>query len=259
VRVMYSDDFINWTTPELIRFNDGVDMSLYTNNIIPCERAPHILTGMPTRYHERPGWSANYDQLPSPRARKEYMERFGQRAGLAITDCLFMWSRDGLHWDKYNQAFLTPGYEHPDNWVYGDCYASYGFVDTGDQNLNFYTIDFHHSEGQPKPLNRYEIRKDGFGCYMAGGKEETLVTKPLIFEGSILHLNFATSAFGHIYVDVLDEQGAVISGKSFEVFGDNIDRTVIFDDGTDFSRFAGKPVRLRFTMLDAKIFSMKFE
>jgi hypothetical protein len=169
-----------------------------------------------------------------------------------------MWSRDGLHWDKFNEAFITPGYEHPHNWVYGDCYASYGFVDSGDQNLYFYTIDYHHSENEPKPLNLHEIRKDGFGCYMAGGKEEVLVTKPLVFEGSTLHLNFATSAFGHIYVDVLDEAGNPVSGKSFEIFGDNIDRAVIFEDGTDFSAFAGKPVRLRFTMLDAKLFSLKF-
>ena len=259
VRVMYSDDFINWTTPERIQFNDGQDMSLYTNNIIPCARAPHILMGMPTRYNERPAWTPNYDQLPSPDERRYVIQRYEKRAGLAITDCMFMWSRDGINWDRFDQAFLTPGYERPSGWVYGDCYPSYGFVDNGDENLYFYTIDYHHNEFEPKPVNRYKIRKDGFGCYMAGGKEETLVTKPLVFEGSTLHLNFATSAFGHIYADVLDGAGNPISGKSFEIFGDNIDRAVIFEDGTDFSAFAGKPVRLRFTMLDAKLFSLKFE
>lgn len=258
VRVMYSDDFINWSVPERILFNDGKDLPLYTNNVIPCERAPHILLGLPTRYVERPCWTPNFDQLSGAEARKANIARFEPRAGLAITDCLFMWSRDGKNWDRFDRAFLTPGYEHPHNWVYGDCYPAYGFVDTGDQNLYFYTIDYHRSNDCAKPLNLYSVRKEGFGCYWAGGKEETLVTKPLVFEGNTLYLNFSTSALGHIYVQVLDEAGNPISGKSFEVFGDNLDRAVIFEDGTDFSAFAGKPVRLRFTMLDAKLYSMKF-
>jgi hypothetical protein len=170
-----------------------------------------------------------------------------------------MWSREGLNWDRSVEAFMTPGYEEEYNWVYGNCYPSFGMVDSGDENLYFYTIDYHHAYGKANPLNRHYIRKDGLGCYMAGGEEKVLVTKPLTFEGSTLHLNFATSAFGHIWVDVLDEAGTPISGKSFEIFGDNIDRSVIFEDGTDFSQFAGKPVRLRFVMLDAKVFSLKFE
>ena len=63
----------------------------------------------------------------------------------------------------------------------------------------------------------------------------------------------------YIVSEVLDADGNVISPRSFEIFGDTIDRCVFFEDGTDFTPFAGKPVRLRFTMRDAKLFSMKFE
>ena len=94
---------------------------------------------------------------------------------------------------------------------------------------------------------------------MAGGKEEVLVTKPLTFTGSKLHLNFASSAFGYLYVEVLDEDGKPISERSFEIFGDTIDREIFFPDGSDFAAFAGKPVRLRFTMRDAKLYSMQFQ
>ena len=80
-----------------------------------------------------------------------------------------------------------------------------------------------------------------------------------IFEGKDLHLNFSTSAYGYIYVDVLDEEGNPLSEKeSFEIFGDTLDRTICFADGSDFSEYANKPVRLRFRMRDAKIFSIKF-
>ena len=109
-------------------------------------------------------------------------------------------------------------------------------------------------------MTRYEVRKDGFACYMADGDEKILVTKPLVFEGSDLHLNFSTSAYGYIYVDVIDENGNELSGKeSFEIYGDTIDRKISFSDGSDFSQYSGKPIRLRFRMRDAKLFSMKFE
>ena len=84
-------------------------------------------------------------------------------------------------------------------------------------------------------------------------------TKPIIFDGTALHLNFSTSAYGYIYVSVLDENGNDLSGESVEVFGDNIDRRVVFSDGFDLSTLREKAVRLKFRMRDAKLFSIKFE
>lgn len=260
VRVMYSDDFKTWTTPKLIEFDDGKDYPLYTNNIIPYPRAPHIFVGFPTRYCERKKWTQNTEQMASNIIKKDAIENTEPRSGLAVTDCIFMTSHDGEMWHRYNEAFLTPGYEHEHNWVYGDCYPAFGFVDSGKETLYMYTNDWHRSNGYPKPLNRYEIRKDGFACCMADGEERVVITKPLIFEGKDLHLNFSTSAYGYIYIDILDEDGNKIGEKeSFEIYGDTIDRTIYFDDGSDFSEFSGKPVRLRFRMRDSKLFSMKFE
>ncbi len=109
--------------------------------------------------------------------------------------------------------------------------------------------------------NRREVFwEDGFACMMADGEDRIMVTKPFIFEGSDMHLNFSTSAFGSIYIDLLDEEGNEIPGKTtFEIYGDTIDRKISFADGTDFSEYSGKAVRLRFRMRDSKIYSMKFE
>lgn len=260
VRVMYSEDFKTWTPQKRIEFDDTKDYPLYTNNVIPYERAPHILVGFPTRYCERKSWTQNTEQLASSELKKKVIRETEQRGGLAVTDCIFMTSHDGEHWHRYNEAFMTPGYEHEHNWVYGDCYPAYGFVDSGRETYYMYTKDWHRSAGYPKPVNRYEIRKDGFACYMADGDERVLVTKPLTFEGSDLHINFSTSAYGYIYVDVLDEAGQLLSGQeSIEVYGDTIDRIVYFADGSNFSDYAGRTVRLRFRMRDAKLFSLKFE
>ena len=259
IRVMYSDDFRHWTVPELIHFDDGYDYPLYTNNVEKYSRAP-IYIGFPVRYCERPEWTENIDQMPGAAIKRNATERVEPRTGRVSTDCIFMCSRDGKNWHRYNEAFLTPGYEDAHNWIYGDCYLAYGMIDSGREYFSLYTIDRHFSFGWPRPLSRYEIRKDGFACCMAGGDETNLVTKPLIYDGGELRLNFATSAYGYIYVSVLDEDGSALSGgESVEVFGDNIDRRVFFRGGTDLSAFAGRPVRLKFRMRDAKLFSMKFE
>ena len=133
-------------------------------------------------------------------------------------------------------------------------------IDGDEKNYYMYDLDCHLSFDKAKSLNRYEIRKDGFACIMAGGEDEVMVTKPFIFEGTNLHLNFSTSAFGSIYIDLLDEEGNEIDGKTtFEIYGDTIDRKISFADGSDFSEYSGKAVRLRFRMRDCKIYSMKFE
>ena len=258
IRVMYSDDFHTWSIPEHLEYTDGRDLPMYTNNVIIYERAPHMLIGFPTRYCERKTWTQNNEQMGSAAIKKSVME-IEARLGLAVTDCVFMHSRDGILWNRGSEAFLTPGYESTDNWVYGDCYPACNLIDSGRETYYLYCHRNDRTQGKPKELVRYEIRKDGFACLMAGGKEAVAVTKPLIFEGKDLHLNFETSACGYLYVEVLDEDGNQLSEQeSFEIYGNSIDRRICFADNTDFAAYSGKPVRLRFCMCDARLYSMWF-
>ena len=43
-----------------------------------------------------------------------------------------------------------------------------------------------------------------------------------------------------------------------EAFGDKIDATFAGKNGTDVSSLAGKPVRLRFVLRDADVYSYRF-
>ena len=43
-----SQDFLNWTDPVWLNYPGSPDEHLYTNQIIPYHRAPHILLGFPT-------------------------------------------------------------------------------------------------------------------------------------------------------------------------------------------------------------------
>ncbi|MDF2726164.1 MAG: hypothetical protein K0Q59_5842, partial [Paenibacillus sp.] len=184
-----------------------------------------------------------------------------KRYGLAITDCLFMTSRDGRRWDRWDEAFMTPGPERPNNWVYGDCFPSVGMIETASDllpdapnELSMYAKEGHWSQ-QPAKLRRYTIRIDGFVCYKAAYKPNVIVTRPFTFEGSRLSINFATSARGYVNIKLVSEDRTL---HSVELFGDQLDKTVPFADG-EIAALSGKPVTMEITMRDAELFSFQFQ
>jgi hypothetical protein len=75
-------------------------------------------------------------------------------------------------------------------------------------------------------------------------------------------LNFSTSAAGTIRVEIEDADGKPIEGFALldnsEVFGDDLERVVTWKQGSDLSKLAGTPVRLRFTLSDADLYSFQF-
>ena len=256
VTVMESEDFRHWSDPVELEYEDEDDYPLYTNQVLPYYRAPHMRIGFPTRYVERPAWTENFDQLCDPAFRRRLMDATEVRSGLAITDCIFMSSRDGRRFHRFGEAFITPGYENPDNWVYGDCYLAYGLVE-GEGGFDYMYQCLRYRSAGPRPLVARPIRKDGFACYRAGKEEARVVTKSLVYEGDVLHLNFETAVPGYIYVSVLDEAGHPLSEESFEVFGNTVDRRVTVKGGC--APYQGRPVRLSFRMREARLYSFQFE
>jgi hypothetical protein len=89
-----------------------------------------------------------------------------------------------------------------------------------------------------------------------------MITKPLIFQGERLFINFATSAPGSVRVEIQDPDGKAIPGfaldEAEEQIGNEIEREVSWRAGNDVSALAGKPVRLRFVMKDADLYAMRF-
>ena len=147
VRVTTSTDFRTWPEPEQIKCVDSPDEPLYTNQVQPYYRAPHLFLGFPTRYIARE-WSRVWDDLPDPVHRKARM-KFVPRFGPTVTDCQFMTSRDGRTFHRWDESFLRPGPERKDNWLYGDCYPSVGFLETAAEDptapheLSFYVGEDH--------------------------------------------------------------------------------------------------------------------
>ncbi len=111
-------------------------------------------------------------------------------------------------------------------------------------------------------LRRYALRVDGFVALHARQKPGELVTKPFVFRGKTLSLNFATSAAGNLRIEIDDLTSGPLPGFSRaecdEIFGDSLDRSVTWKGSADLSRLAGRPVRLRVVMSDADLFSFQF-
>ena len=259
IRYITSKDFRNWTDPVMLDYGEGDDYPLYTNVISRYPRAPHLFTGFPTRYVERQGWNDSFEQLCGKEQRQMRM-KIHPRYGLAITDCVFMSSRDGFHWNRFEEAFMRPGPEAPDNWLYGDCYPSLGMIETPgtypgtDNELSMY-LPAGHWMGEDTRFYRYTIRMDGFVSRNATYKPQKLVTKPFIYDGNELHINFETSARGNLYIKLICEDGRSI--ETDEIFGNRTDRKIGFINGSP-ADFAGKPVTMEITMSDADIYSFRF-
>ena len=267
IKTSATKDFLDWPDPVWLKYSPGRVSELYTNGVQPYYRAPHIFLGFPTRYSDR-GWTESTKALPQ----LDYRELRGsnsQREGTAVTDGMFMSSRDGYGFDIWPESFVRPGLKLKENWFYGDGYQNKGIVETkstieGAANeLSVYVTEATHLADSIGRLRRYTLRIDGFvsvSARMAGGE---LLTKPLVFEGSELVLNFSTGAAGSILVELQNEGGHQIEGFGLddchEVWGDDLTRTVKWGETTDVSSLAGQPVRLRFLLKDADLYSMKFE
>jgi hypothetical protein len=249
-----SDDFIHWTDPIDLELDGKPREHLYTNQIDPYVRAPHIYLGLPTRFF--PG-------------RRVVTEAEARRIGTPTewnyandcTDILLCSARGGADLKRtFLEAFVRPGLDLR-NWTSRANYAARGIVETGDQELSLYV---KHNSGYPTShMRRYTIRPDGFisvyGPYSGG----EMVTKPLVFSGNRLAINYATSAGGGLKVEIQTPDGRPVDGFALadcpEIIGDRVEQTVRWKGGEDVGPLAGKPVRLRFLLRDADLYSMKYQ
>lgn len=263
-----SKDYIHWEKQGLLKFEPIGPIEqeqFYTNQIRPYYRAPHIYIGFPARYVDR-GWTDATNALPSLDLRLQ-RAKMNPRYGTAVTDALIITSRDGLNFHRWENAFIRPGLRTLHNWAYGDNYVAWHVVETSsvfdDQpsELSIYATESYFT-GNSSRLRRYTLRLDGFASIHASLHGGELITKPVIFKGSNLRLNFSTSAAGSVRIELQDQQGNPLKGFTLadcpDIFGDAITYPVKWKGARDLSALAGKPVRLRFVLKEADIYSLRF-
>jgi len=261
-----SPDILHFPEPQWLQYVDSEPEHLYTNQVQPYYRAPHILMGFPMRYSDR-NWSQPVLELPQLGERLARAGA-GRRYGTAVTDALFMTSRDGLLFKRWAEAFIRPGPRRREAWVYGDNFIFWQMVETrstlqdAPNEISLYATEGYW-EGTDTAFRRYTIRIDGFvsvSAPMAGGE---IVTRPLVFEGGNLALNLETSAAGGVRVELQDADGEPIEGYALEdcppIYGDHLRHVVRWSGvGGDLRPLEGRPVRLRFVLHDADLYSFQF-
>lgn len=260
-----SEDMMHWTERQWLKYPGAPREQLYTNQIKPYYRAPHILVGFPSRYVDR-GWTDATRRLPSLKLR-EQRSKVSDRYGTAVTDALLMSSRDGVTFHRWPEAFLRPGLRTRHNWAYGDNYIAWHVVETDSttddapRELSLYATESYFT-GKMSRLRRYTLRIDGFASAFAPLEGGELLTKPLVFDGDKLLINFSTSAGGSIGVELRDIHGEPLEGFALAdcepIFGDSLEYAVRWRGEQDLSDLAGKPVKLRLVLRDADLFAFGF-
>ena len=125
----------------------------------------------------------------------------------------------------------------------------------------YYSRHYRHPSSH---MERGVLRVDGFVSVNARFESGELITGPLIFSGDILELNYETSGVGSIRVEVQDVAGKPITNYTLrdasEMYGDKIEGQVRWSSTTvgRVQKLEGQPVRLRFVMKDAGLYSFRF-
>ena len=237
-----SKDFVHWTKGEWADFGDAPLEQLYTNAATSYWRAPEIFLAFPKRYVP---WRKVYDDVPE--------------AG--VSETVFMTSRDGVHWDRrFLEAFIRPGRDRRD-WVHRNRMTATGVVETGPGELSIYVS--RHYNFPSAFLERLTLRTDGFVSVHAGYQGGELITKPLVIDGNDMVLNYSASAVGGIRYEIQDLHGNPLPGYALDqttpLVGDKIGEVVRLQSPKHLPGrgLEAKPVRLRFVMRDADLYSIR--
>jgi len=262
-----TEDFRNWPTPEVIvepDLNDAPEVDIYTNGYTPWIGAHNAHLMFPAFY---------------------------QRTN-DTTEIHFYTSRDGKQWQRpLRDAIIYPG--QPGTHWEGGVYAGCGLVSLQPNEVSLLIgpkwhthNETHYEEGRPdNPPDRGYLslatwRKDGF-MSLEAKSVGAFTTAPIVFEGSQLKINSWTRFGGVIRVEVIDpetdiytSQPTVNSYLDFEsntdaltdfgfkdcdlITGNTPEQIVTWNGNSDLSALAGKPIRLRFWMSRARLFSLQF-
>ena len=258
VRRTTSKNFSDWTPAEWLDFGNTPLEQFYTCAITPYFRNPEIYLGFPMRFvPER--------QIVGAEKRKVD----------ALSDGVFMAGRDGVHFNRqFMEGFIRPGLDQK-NWGsgHGNNTPAWGLLDTAPNELSVYWCENYGLDWMDKTVRvetnrvpqvrRGTIRTDGFVSVNAPHAGGEFTTRPLIFSGKKLAVNFSTSAVGSLRAEILDADKKLIPGFTLadcpEIYGDELARVVAWKKSLDAGSLAGKPVRLRFVMKDVDLFSFHFQ
>lgn len=229
-----SPDFVTWS-PAIDTEANLPGEQVYTNHTYPYFRAPHIYIATPMRFTQgllmgRPVEGNN-----------------------GSSDILLMTMRagDSSYHRAFREAFIRPGLDAK-HWERKANSTWLNLVPTGPAEISIY-----HRDG-----DRYALRTDGFISVRAGADQGELLTKPVMFTGDELVVNFSTAAPGSLRVEIQDASGRPLPNFGLDdcpaIAGDAIEHMVQWRNAPGLRTLAGTPVRLRFELRECDLYSFRF-
>jgi hypothetical protein len=233
-------------------FGDTPHEQLYTNQTSPYYRAPQIYVSIAARFMKH-RQVLTEEEAKALNVNPKYFKD--------CSDAIFMTTRGGnRYYRTFLESFIRPGIGL-DNWVSRSNYPALNVVQTSPTEMSVYLNQDYAQPGAH--LHRYSLRIDGFISVNAPYSGGELITKPVIFKGDEMVINFSTSAAGYVKVELQDADGKPIKGfeldRSKEIIGNEIEKKVTWKDSPDLKALNGKPVRIRFVMKDADLYSFRFK
>jgi len=229
-----STDFVNWTEPQFLDYPGSPPEHLYTNTVRPYPGAPHILIGFPTRF------------LPPTQQ----------------TEPTFMVSRDGQSFRRHLDPVIPPT-APTDRAGNRSNYMAWGLLQLpGEQEWSVYAKEAYYA-GAGSRLRRFTFRPDRLVALVADQRGGDAITRPLVFDGDKLVLNYRSPARGCLRVELQDAVGQPLKGFGIgdcrPLARDELAAVATWHGGSSLASLAGQSVRLRFNLQDAELYSFRFE
>jgi len=174
-------------------------------------------------------------------------------------DVQLAYSYDDVAWHRCHDRapFIARG---PAGWDRGMVLTASQPVRVGDELWIYYGgWSKEHHEWGDTAIGIARLRVDGFVSLDAGGREGSLLTRPVTVSGSRLLVN-ADAGTGAIAAELLDENGRVIPGfgraDCLPLTGDRVEGEIRWR-AKKLESLAGRTVRVRFFLRDTKFYAFQ--
>lgn len=178
-------------------------------------------------------------------------------------DIQVAFSRNARHWQRPERTPFLPNGQTKGDWDYGNLDPAGDPILVGDELWFFYSgrSTLHYESPNDGALGLAKLRRDGFASIGGPGQTGTLTTKPLVLKGHSLYVNAGTRD-GALSVEILPVDGQALG--DFASFGekncpplsaDAVRQEVRWNGQASLKPFNDKPVRLRFHVANARLYS----
>ena len=283
-QVAFSPDGIHWAEP-LICPEVGVDGDTHNNAIWAPELGKYVgitrrwLAGerlvMRTESTDFTRWSRAVEVMRGTGENQTYAMPIFPYAGVYLglvmvintrTDlvqCELAWSPDTVLWQRIDPGHaLIPNSPTPGDYDSGCVYAGVTPVIRGDEIQLYYgASNAPHTTWRDGFLALATLPADRFAGYVAEQAEGTILTQPLVLAGKELLVN-ADASGGEFAVEILDANGLPIPGfsgddRAAHAGANGLRTPVRWKRAADLSALQGRPVRFKFRLRAAKMYSFE--